>query len=224
MKNLILILSMLFLGCDSTESIDKTLNTDNEALDCGQYSIDQESETVEPVAPDTGIQRQQPIDVMPREAFIERLRVSPLWKKLEDKFEENEDYTDTFTFHNSQGYVYILGDDYLTNITYGFKDPFIRNESGHTLSEQDQLEMIETINLIVDNHDKAVEIFDELYSSYTYKVNNNITLYDDQSITDKIFHTYVSYNDIYFELWGSRETGHPIAECNYDMIEELTIS
>ena len=224
MKNLILILSVLLLGCDTTDSIDKTLNTDNEFIDCGQHSIDQESEMVEPVVPDTGIQRQQPIDVISRATFIERLRVSPLWKKLEDKFEENEDYTDTFTFHNSQGYVRIQGDDYLTNITYGFNDPFIRNESGHTLSEQDQLEMIETINLIVDNHDKAVEIFDELYSSYTYKVNNNITLYEDQSITDKIFHTYVSYNDIYFELWGSRETGHPIAECNFDMIEELTIS
>ncbi|MGO2300957.1 MAG: hypothetical protein ACTH5O_06630, partial [Psychrobacter sp.] len=107
---------------------------------------------------------------------------------------------------------------------FSFKNPFIRNESGHTLSEQDQLEMIETINLIVNNHDKAVEIFDELYSSYTYKIDNNITLYNDQSIKDKIFHTYVSYDDLYFELWGVRQTGHPIAECNFDMIDKLTIS
>ncbi|MBH0065001.1 hypothetical protein [Psychrobacter sp. SZ93C1] len=224
MKNLILILSMLFLGCDSTKSIDKTLNTDDEFIDCGQHSIDQESEMVEPVAPDTGIQRQHPIDVISRATFIERLKVSPLWKKLEDKFEENEDYTDILTFHNSQSYIIIQGNDYLTDITYGFKDPFIRNESGHTLSEQDQLEMIEAINLIVNNHDKAVEIFDALYSSYTYKVDNNITLYNDQSIKDKIFHTYVSYDDLYFELWGVRQTGHPIAECNFDMIDKLTIS
>lgn len=224
MKNLILILSVLLLGCDTTESIDKKANTDDEFIDCRQYSIDQESEMVEPVVPDTGIQRQQPIDVMPREAFIERLRVSPLWKKLEDKFEENEDYTDTFTFHNSQGYVRILGDDYLTNITYGFNDPFIRNESGHTLSEQDQLEMIETINLIVNNHDKAVEIFDELYSSYTYKVNNNITLKNDIPSNRKVFHTYVSHDDLHFELWGLKKTGHPIAECNLNMIQKLTIS
>ena len=218
----VILLLLPLAGCH--ELPNKKVNTDDEFIDCGQHSIDQESEMVEPVAPDTGIQRQQPIDVISRATFIERLRISPLWKKLEYKFEENEDYTDTFTFHNSQGYVRILGDDYLTDITYGFNDSFIRNESGHTLSEQDQLEMIETINLIVDNHDKAVEIFDELYSSYTYKVNNNITLYNDQSIKDKIFHTYVSYDDLYFELWGVRQTGHPIAECNFDMIDKLTIS
>ena len=224
MKNLILILSVLLLGCDTTASIDKKANTDNEALYCRQYSIEQESEMVEPVVPDTGIQRQHPIDVMPRETFIKRLRASILWEKLEHKFEENEDYTDTFTFHTSQGYVLIRGDDYLTDITYNFNGAFIGNEFGHTLPKQYQLELIETINLIVNNHDKAVEIFDELYSSYTYKVNNNITLYNDQSIKDKTFHTYVSYDDLYFELWGVRQTGHPIAECNFDMIEKLTIS
>ena len=218
----VILLLLPLAGCH--ELPNKKVNTDDEFIDCGQHSIDQESEMVEPVAPDTGIQRQHPIDVISRATFIERLKVSPLWKKLEDKFEENEDYTDILTFHNSQSYIIIQGNDYLTDITYGFKDPFIRNESGHTLSEQDQLEMIEAINLIVNNHDKAVEIFDALYSSYTYKVDNNITLYNDQSIKDKIFHTYVSYDDLYFELWGVRQTGHPIAECNFDMIDKLTIS
>ena len=218
----VILLLLPLAGCH--ELPNKKVNTDDEFIDCGQHSIDQESEMVEPVAPDTGIQRQHPIDVISRATFIERLKVSPLWKKLEDKFEENEDYTDILTFHNSQSYIIIQGNDYLTDITYGFKDPFIRNESGHTLSEQDQLEMVETINLIVNNHDTAVEIVDELYSSYTYKVNNNITLYNDQSIKDKIFHTYVSYDDLYFELWGVRQTGHPIAECNFDMIDKLTIS
>ncbi|WP_192991869.1 hypothetical protein, partial [Psychrobacter sp. FME61] len=153
----VILLLLPLAGCH--ELPNKKVNTDNEALDCRQYSIEQEYEMVEPVAPDTGIQRQQPIDVISRATFIERLRISPLWKKLKYKFEENEDYTDTFTFHTSQGYVLIRGDDYLTDITYNFNGAFIGNEFGHTLPKQYQLELIETINLIVNNHDKAVEIF-----------------------------------------------------------------
>ena len=79
--------------------------------------------------------------------------------------------------------------------------------------------MTEIISLVIDDHEKADAILDQLYQQYIIKVKNNDVLSDGETL-----HSYVRYNGILFEIWGMNRTNHPIKECNLTLLTGLTIN
>ncbi|WP_201551967.1 hypothetical protein [Psychrobacter fjordensis] len=130
----------------------------------------------QPIPLDTGVLRENPINVVSKELFIERFKASPL------------------------------------NVNK-------RKKYGHQLLEQENFGMTETVNLVIDDHDKAAAILDQLYQQYIIKVKNNDVLSDGETL-----HSYVRYNGLLFEIWGINRTNHPIKECNFSFLTSLSIS
>ena len=79
--------------------------------------------------------------------------------------------------------------------------------------------MTEIVSLVIDDHDKAAEILDQLYRQYLIKAKNNNVLSDRETL-----HSYVRYNEILFELWGLSRNTHPLEVYNFNMLTTLTIS
>ena len=173
----------------------------------------------EPIPIDTGVFRDAPIDIISRALFIDRLKVSPLWEKIERK---QEDQTG-FKLNEMNKYLSISGDGpnpkQIHKIYYHSIDSYKRNEYGHQLLDQEKFAMTEIIDLVIDDHDKATEILDQLYQQYLVKVQNNDVLSDGETL-----HTYVRYDDKFFELWGLSRDTHSIEACNFNMLTTLTIS
>ncbi|MGP9493598.1 hypothetical protein, partial [Psychrobacter sp. AOP7-B1-24] len=90
---------------------------------------------------------------------------------------------------------------------------------GHQLLDQEKFGMTETINLVINDHDKADAILDQLYQQYSVKVENNDVLSDGETL-----HSYVRYKGILFEIWGINRTNHPIEKCNFAFLTSLSIS
>ncbi|MGP9601087.1 hypothetical protein ACT3R9_15665, partial [Psychrobacter sp. AOP42-A1-21] len=92
-----------------------------------------------PELPDTGVRRETPIDVVPKELFIERLEASPLWEKVSysNHFERE------FLLEKVNGFLQIKGDgsfsksEKITNIAYFPLDIDERNKYGHQLLDQE---------------------------------------------------------------------------------------
>ena len=174
-----------------------------------------------PELPDTGVRRETPIDVVPKELFIERLEASPLWEKVSysNHFERE------FLLEKVNGFLQIKGDgsfsksEKITNIAYFPLDIDERNKYGHQLLDQENFAMTEIIDLVIDDHDKAAAILDQLYQQYMAKVRSNEMLSDNETI-----HTYIRHDGVLFELWGANRTKYDIAECNLKMLMTLTIS
>lgn len=173
----------------------------------------------EPIPVVTGLERSTPLDIISRELFIERLEMSSLWKEVSysNHFKRN------FSFSDINGFLSIDGDDpkpkQLQEITYIPFDLNKRKAYGHQLLDQEKFAMTEIINLVIDDHDKATEILDQLYQQYLVKVKNNDVLNDGETL-----HTYVRYDDKLFELWGLSRDTHSIEACNFNMLTTLTIS
>ena len=174
-----------------------------------------------PELPDTGVRRETPIDVVPKELFIERLEASPLWEKVSysNHFERE------FLLEKVNGFLQIKGDgsfsksEKITNIAYFPLDIDERNKYGHQLLDQEKFAMTEIIDLVINDHQKAAAILDQLYQQYSVKVKNNDVLSD-----GKTLHSYVRYNGILFELWGLSRNTHPLEVCNFNMLTTLTIN
>lgn len=189
-----------------------------------------------PVAPITGTERAEPIVLMTRKEFNERIQLSPLWESLYNKRVSNGSYGSRYSFTTlgkligSNGKIYVksrLDGHYwkesqrITEVSYGSAIVSIRSQYGHQLLDQERLEMIETLKLVIDDidHEKAAEMIDQLYKQYRQKVANKEYLSDGQTI-----HTYLEYDGKYIALWGSQRLDHEIKQCNYEVLSGLTIS
>ncbi|MGP9669374.1 MULTISPECIES: hypothetical protein [unclassified Psychrobacter] len=175
----------------------------------------------QPIPLDTGVLRETPIDVIPKELFIERLKASPLWEQTERKDEDRS----SFRLSEINGFLQIQGDgsfsksEKITKIAYSPLNVKQRNKYGHQLLDQEKSAMTEIINIVINDHDKAAAILNQLYQQYSVKVENNEILSDNETL-----HTYIRYNNILFELWGMNRTSHYIKECNLAMLTGLTIN
>ena len=186
----------------------------NEPEDCNKQS--KKGNTMKkPIPLDTGVLREEPIDIIAKYLFIERLKASPLWEKTE---REEEDRF-SFRFKEINGFLQIQGDgsfsdsEKLTKINYSPLNVKERNKYGHQLLDEEKFVMIEVINIIIDDREKAAEILKQLYKQYLIKVENNELLSDHMTL-----HTYIRYEGILFELWGTNQ------ECKLSLLTGLTIS
>ncbi len=169
-----------------------------------------------PALPEIDVLRKTPIDVVPKELFIERFKASPLWEQTERKDEDRS----SFRLSVLNGFLQVRSSPtQVKEIAYSPLDVKQRNKYGHQLLNQEKSAMTEIINIVIDDHDKAAEILDQLYQQYLVKVENNEILSDDETL-----HTYIRYNNILFELWGMNRTSHSIKECNLAMLTGLTIN
>ena len=169
-----------------------------------------------PELPDTGVRRETPIDVVPKELFIERLEASPLWEKVSysNHFERE------FLLEKVNGFLQVRSSStHVKKVTYTPLDVNKRNKYGHQLLDQEKSAMTEIINIVIDDHDKAAAILDQLYQQYIIKVKNNEVLSDGETL-----HSYVRYNGKLFELWGLSRNTHPLEVCNFNMLTTLTIN
>ena len=151
---------------------------------------------------DTGVLREAPIDVIPKELFMERLEASPLW----DKVNHLNSLKNSFSLKELNGFLTIMGDsigqrsERLNKISYSPLDVDKRNEFGHQLLDQEKFAMIEIINIVIEDRGKATEILEQLYQQYLVKVENNEVLSDGMTL-----HTYIRYRGMLFELWGTNQ-------------------
>ena len=130
------------------------------------------------------MRRETPIDVVPKELFIERLEASPLWEKVSysNHFERE------FLLEKVNGFLQIKGDgsfsksEKITNIAYFPLDIDERNKYGHQLLDQEKFAMTEIIDLVINDHQKAAAILDQLYQQYSVKVKNNDVLSDGKTL------------------------------------------
>ncbi|WP_201551969.1 hypothetical protein [Psychrobacter fjordensis] len=175
----------------------------------------------QPIPLDTGVLRETLIDVIPKELFIERLEASSLWSKVSHV----NSFKSDFSLSEINGFLQIRGDgsfsksENITKVFYSPLDIDERNKYGHQLLGQEKFAMKEIISLVIDDHEKADAILDQLYQQYIIKVKNNDVLSDGETL-----HSYVRYNGILFEIWGMNRTNHPIKECNLTLLTGLTIN
>ena len=166
---------------------------------------------------DTGVQRDNFIDVMDKDLFLERFENSPLYTQLTNK---NYYYTDNIELGRINGQLDLLdigGNNKINDITYKFNSVYARKQYGHELIELDRFGMLETLNLVLDDREKSEEILDALYSDYSEKVKNDIKLKG----TD-IYFSYVRFDGLLFEMWGRNDI-HELEHCRFDMLSNLTI-
>ncbi|MGP9493344.1 hypothetical protein [Psychrobacter sp. AOP7-B1-24] len=174
-----------------------------------------------PALPEIDVLRETPIDVLPKELFIERLEASSLWSKVSHV----NSFKSDFSLSEINGFLQIQGDgsfsksEKITKIAYSPLNVKQRNKYGHQLLDQEKSAMTEIINIVINDHDKAAAILNQLYQQYSVKVENNEILSDNETL-----HTYIRYNNILFELWGMNRTSHYIKECNLAMLTGLTIN
>ena len=169
---------------------------------------------------DTGVLREAPIDIIPKELFMERLEASPLW----DKGQYTNHYKRSFDLEQFNAWFSFSGiiglePEQIHRIHYRNLDVRKRNQDGHQLLAHEKFAMTEIINLVIDDRAKAEEILEQLYTKYLVKVQNNETLSDHET-----YHAYVRYQGILFEMWGITRANHPIEECNYEMLTALVIN
>ena len=187
-----------------------------------------------PPPPVTGIERQEPIVLMTRKAFNEKIKSSPLWDSLYDKELHYGSYGYSYYFETlidligSSSYIRVYSeldgrkwteDQRITHLAYGNHGIQQRLPYHHQLLPQEKVEMIETINLVIEDRQKATEIVDTLYKQYMEKVNNQQYLSDGETI-----HTYIEYEGKFFSLWGVNITSNEVPVCNYEMLSGLTIN
>ena len=166
---------------------------------------------------DTGVQRDDFIDVMDKDLFLERFENSPLYTQLTS---DNYYYVNDIELGKINGQISFLnisGRNKLNDITYSFNSVHARKQYGHELIELDRFGMLETLNLVLDDREKSEEILNALYSDYSEKVKNDVKLKD----TD-IYFSYVRFDGLLFELWG-RNTTHELEHCRFDMLSSLKI-
>ena len=173
----------------------------------------------QPIPLDTGVLRENPINVVSKELFIKRLEASPLWEKVS----RANLFKSDFSLNDINGFLQTSGDGptpkQINKIAYSPLSAKQRNKYGHQLLDQEKFAMTEIANIVIDDHDKAAEILDQLYQQYIIKVKNNNVLSDGETL-----HSYVRYNGILFEIWGMNRTNHPIKECNLTLLTGLTIN
>lgn len=191
---------------------------------------------VPPLPPITGIERAEPIVLMTRKEFNERIQLSPLWEPLYDKDLNWASYGPRYSFKTSgelsgtYNYIYVESrlDGYqwqesqrITQLSYGASHIYTRSKYQHQLLKQERVEMIETLKLVIDNLDDktAATIIDKLYKQYMVKVNNEQYLSDGQTI-----HTYLEYDGKFIAMQGLNVDGYKLPQCNYRLLEKLTIS
>ena len=166
---------------------------------------------------DTGVRRDEFIDVMDKDLFLERFENSPLYTQLTSN---NYYYVNNIELGKINGQLDLLDiglNKKINKISYRSNSVYARKQYGHELTELDRFGMLETINLVLDDREKSEEILNELYSDYSEKVKNDIKLKD----TD-IYFSYVRFNGLLFELWG-RNTTHELEHCRFDMLSSLKI-
>ena len=214
----------------TVENVD-TEETPNLEVLCSSAYVEH---LVLPPPPVTGIERQEPIVLMTRKAFNEKIKSSPLWDSLYDKELHYGSYGYSYYFETlidligSSSYIRVYSeldgrkwteDQRLTQFNYGIGSVYKRSKYKHQLLPQEKVEMIETINLVIEDRQKATEIVDTLYKQYMEKVNNQQYLSDGETI-----HTYIEYEGKFFSLWGVNITSNEVPVCNYEMLSGLTIN
>ncbi|MGP9507070.1 MULTISPECIES: hypothetical protein [unclassified Psychrobacter] len=169
-----------------------------------------------PELPDTGVRRETPIDIVLKELFIERLEASSLWSKVSHV----NSFKSDFSLSETNGFLQVRSSStHVKKISYTPLDVNKRNKYGHQLLDQEKFAMTEIINLVINDHEKAAAVLDQLYQQYLVKVKNNDVLSDGETL-----HSYVRYNGILFELWGLSRNTHPLEVCNFNMLTTLTVS
>ncbi|MBE0443558.1 hypothetical protein EI164_16230 [Psychrobacter sp. FME13] len=166
---------------------------------------------------DTGVRRDDFIEVMDKDLFLERFENSPLYTQLTS---DNYYYVNNIELGKINGQLDLLDiglNKKINKISYRSNSVYARKQYGHELTELDRFGMLETLNLVLDDREKSEEILNTLYSDYSKKVKNDIKLKD----TD-IYFSYVRFNGLLFELWG-RNTTHELEHCRFDMLSSLKI-
>lgn len=166
---------------------------------------------------DTGVRRDDFIEVMDKDLFLERFENSPLYTQLTS---DNYYYVNNIELGKINGQLDLLDiglNKKINKISYRSNSVYARKQYGHELTELDRFGMLETLNLVLDDRKKSEEILNTLYSDYSEKVKNDIKLKD----TD-IYFSYVRFNGLLFELWG-RNTTHELEHCRFNMLSNLTI-
>lgn len=162
------------------------------------------------------MQRDNFIDVIDKDLFLERFENSPLYTQLTNR----NSFDWRIELGKINGDLHLLGissNNQLNSISYNFSNVYARKQYGHELIELDRFGMLETINLVLDDREKSEEILNTLYSDYSEKVENNNKLKD----TD-IYFSYIRYNGLLFEMWG-RNSIHELEHCRFNMLSSLKI-
>lgn len=200
-----------------SKKMEKKSKTDDKPVVCYEQSVDPFL-VLKKTALDTGVLRDEPIDIILKDLFIEKLEAS----LLESKGYFTNHYKLRFDLNDINSKISINSDglnpEKIQKIYYSPIDYRKRNKYGHQLLNQEKFGMTEAINLVIDDHGKATEILEQLYQQYLVKVENNDVLSDGETL-----HTYIRYEGKLFELWGINRNTHPTEECNFSMLKTLII-
>ncbi|OPH34224.1 hypothetical protein [Moraxella equi] len=164
-----------------------------------------------------GIPHDRKVKLMSFDEFLSRFEVS-LDKHTDDLsrwvVKEGKDHIMQFRELNS--YLYIGRSHGMVHyLQYYMRHGTEKDKKRtHTLSDDDKMAMIETINLVVQDHQKSQEILDELYQRYLGQL---------ELVVDGYIAVFLEHDGKYFSLRGINTHYHPIERCNRQAIYPLSI-
>ncbi|OOR87301.1 hypothetical protein [Moraxella bovis] len=146
--------------------------------------------------------------------FLSRFEVS-LDKHTDDlsRWVVKEGISHIMHFKELNSYLSIdRNNEVVYRLTYLSSDD--ENTKKHNLTNHDKMAMIETINLVVQDHQKSQEILDELYKRYLGQL---------ELVVDGYISVFLEHDGKYFSLRGINTHYHPIKRCNFKVVYALSI-
>ncbi|UZA17043.1 hypothetical protein LP109_01545 [Moraxella bovis] len=167
-----------------------------------------------PPTPYIGIPDDREAELMSFSEFLSRFEVS-LDKHTDDlsRWVVKEGISHIMHFKELNSYLSIdRNNEVVYRLTYLSSDD--ENTKKHNLTNHDKMAMIETINLVVQDHQKSQEILDELYKRYLGQL---------ELVVDGYISVFLEHDGKYFSLRGINTHYHPIKRCNFKVVYALSI-
>lgn len=192
----------------TSDSVDRNCKIKN------QYTSNP-SDNVRPIQV-TPAQKRKPTEYLNREKLMERLKKYNLYERIDGINGISE----------SGGILVEKGDKdnskiYITIGSYGIiyiQYDFLYAQNTHQISKDAKSDIIKLINIVIDNDQKAHQLFDELYQQYQDNLRNNNILENNMVVAD------VEYSQRLFELQGTVYKDKDNPNCNISRIETLIIN
>lgn len=202
-------------------SIDNVISTEtsnNSSDNCKSKNtyIPSSSDNIRPIQI-TPSQKRGYQEFLNHKILIERLKKYNLYSRLEGTGTiGSTSQIGLFTPQNDdKGQIdFKLGSTGVEQIRYDFP---ITKET-HDISDESKSDILQLINIIVNNNQKAHKLYGELYQQYQDNLKNNNILENNMVISD------VEYNQRLFELQGIVYKDKNNPNCNISRIEALIIN
>ncbi|UZA05895.1 hypothetical protein LP123_01985 [Moraxella bovis] len=164
-----------------------------------------------------GIPHDRKVKLMSFDEFLTRFEVS-LDKHTDElsRWVVKENKAHIMQFNELNSYLYIGRSHGMVHyLQYYMRHGTEKDKKRtHTLSDDDKMAMIETINLVVQDHQKSQEILDELYKRYLGRL---------ELVVDGYISVFLEHDGKYFSLRGINTHYHPIKRCNFKVVYALSI-